>query len=418
MKICLVSQDYPPETARGGIGSQTYLKAHGLAALGHEVYVISRSTDGQRQERKDGQSTVIRIPGADDRLPIATDPVRWLTYSVEVACAVSTLHAAVKLDIVDFPDWGAEGYIHLLNRAEWSRIPTVIQLHGLLVMFAQTMGWPELNSQLYQVGTMMEGTCLRLADAVFSSSAYSADWCAKAYGLKRESIPILHTGVDTRLFHPWDVPKDRRPTIVYVGRITQSKGVEQLIEATCKLAGDFSGLRLRLIGRGDAHFIERLQSRVRAAALPDLLDFPGFIEHERLPEQLSRAYVFAAPSAYEGGPGFVLEAMACGLPVIGCAGNGAAEVIVPEENGLLVPPGDVGALVESLRRFLLNPREREIFGTRARERVLREANSELCIRRLEQVYLAVLSGKQPQSAKQKSSSIPHGSALRGTPTSI
>ena len=52
MIIVLVSQEYPPETARGGIGSQTYVKAHGLAGFGHEVYVISRSTDDKRHEKK------------------------------------------------------------------------------------------------------------------------------------------------------------------------------------------------------------------------------------------------------------------------------------------------------------------------------------------------------------------------------
>ena len=51
LRIALVSQEYPPETAKGGIGSQTFLKAHGLAALGHEVHVISRSADGKFSER-------------------------------------------------------------------------------------------------------------------------------------------------------------------------------------------------------------------------------------------------------------------------------------------------------------------------------------------------------------------------------
>ena len=48
MKVALVSQEYPPETARGGIGSQTFTKAKGLSSLGHEIFVISRSTDAYR----------------------------------------------------------------------------------------------------------------------------------------------------------------------------------------------------------------------------------------------------------------------------------------------------------------------------------------------------------------------------------
>ena len=85
MRLALVSQEYPPETGYGGIGSQTYLKAHGLASMGHEVYTISHSTDQARHEYKDGIVNLIRIPGLDERLSIHTEPVRWLTYSVEVA---------------------------------------------------------------------------------------------------------------------------------------------------------------------------------------------------------------------------------------------------------------------------------------------------------------------------------------------
>ena len=90
-----------------------------------------------------------------------------------------------------------------------------------------------------------------------------------------------------------------------------------------------------------------------------------------LPEHLSRAHVFAAPSLYEGGPGFVyLEAMACGLPVIACAGSGAAEVVFPGENGLLVPPGDVDALADALRQLLGDAIGRAEMGERARRYVL------------------------------------------------
>src|SRR6266851_7081721 len=202
MRICLVSQEYPPETADGGIGYQTYAKAHGLACRGHQIHVISTSEDHRRQEYADGPVHVLRIPGYWDRMPICSKPVEWITYSAEVAAAIAGLHAQSPLDLVEFPEYGAEGYVHLLNQTKWNHIPTVIHLHGPLVMFAHAMGWPEIDSEFYRVGTMMEGTCLRLADAVYSSSACSAQWCARYYGLASDRIPVLHTGVDTHLFRP------------------------------------------------------------------------------------------------------------------------------------------------------------------------------------------------------------------------
>ncbi|UCH26411.1 MAG: glycosyltransferase family 4 protein, partial [Trueperaceae bacterium] len=317
MRIALVSQEYPPETAHGGIASQTYLKAHGLASLGHEVQVISHSSDGSVQRSRDGGVQLIRVPGFDDELPIHTEPVRWLTYSSRVAGAVAELHAHSPLDLVEFPEWGCEGYVHLLNQTEWNHIPTVIQLHGPLVMLAHTVGWPEPDSLFYRIGTEMEGACLRLADAIFSSSRCSADWCVRSYGLSAEDIPVLHTGVDTDLFRPLEVPKAERPTIVFVGKLVANKGVEILLEAALQLTDDFPDLHLRMLGTGEEGIEERLLGRALKAGFSQLLELPGFVGREALPEHLSKAHVFAAPSVYEGGPGFVyLEAMACGLPVI------------------------------------------------------------------------------------------------------
>ncbi len=393
MRICLVSQEYPPETANGGIGSQTYAKAHGLAALGHEVHVISASTDEGEHEYKDGPVRVVRIPGFYHRLPINTQLAAWLTYSAEVAATLSGLHSRAVFDIVDFPDWGCEGYVHLLNRTEWDRIPTVIHLHGPLVMFADAMGWPDHDSEFYRVGKEMEGTCLRLADAIFSSSDCSSDWCARRYGLVRDQIPTLHTGVDTRLFCPGTAAKEARPTIIFVGRIDVHKGTDALVDAACALAEEYPTLQVRIIGRGDAELVDELRAKALASGLPDLLDFTGYVAAQELPIYLNRAHVFAVPSVYEGGPGFAyLEAMACGLPVVACQGSGAAEVVRPGEWGLLVPPRDVQALVEALRRLLSNPDLRCSMGARARSFVETEADSRLCMKRLEAFYTGVASG--------------------------
>ena len=68
MKILLVSQEYPPETAHGGIGTQTYTKALGLSELGHEIFILSHSRDGLRHEINDSGVHIIRIPGMDNSI--------------------------------------------------------------------------------------------------------------------------------------------------------------------------------------------------------------------------------------------------------------------------------------------------------------------------------------------------------------
>jgi glycosyltransferase involved in cell wall biosynthesis len=391
LRVCLVSQDYPPETAHGGIGTQTYLKAHGLAALGHEVHVVSRSSDERTHHAGDGPVRVTRVPGLEGRLEVNTPVVDWLTYSTQVAAAVADLHAQRPLDLVDFPEWGCEGYVHLLNRTEWNSIATVVHLHGPLVMFSHAIGWPEADSEFYRVGSAMEAACLRLADRVFSSSRCSAEWAAKHHGVDAGRVPVLHTGVDTDLFRPRRVPRDGRPTVVFVGNLSRNKGVEVLVDAACAVAPEFPGLRVKLIGRGKPAFAEELADAASAAGRPDLLEITGFVAREVLPAHLCAADIFAAPSSYEGGPGFVyLEAMACGLPVIGCSGSGAAEVVTPGETGLLVPPHDRARLADALRHLLGDAETRRTLGAAARRYVEREADSRACVRRLAAFYASVV----------------------------
>jgi glycosyltransferase involved in cell wall biosynthesis len=395
VKICLVAQEYPPETAKGGIGTQTYRKAHGLTERGHEIWVLSRSPTAQRTERSDGRVTVVRIPAPAERFPVHTEIADWILYSAEVAVELGRLQARIGFDLVDFPEWACEGYGHLLNRDAWNAVPVVIQLHGPLVMFAHTMGWPALDSEFYRTGTHMEGTCLRLADAVYSSSRCSAEWYGRHYeqrcGTGAAAVPVIHTGVDTTQFAPQSVAKAERPTILCVGRIARTKGVFDLLEAAAQVAPDVADLRVRLLGRGEPAVASELRQRAAALGRPQLLDLAGYVGQADLPAELARAHVFAMPSVYEGGPGFVyLEAMACGLPVIACAGSGAAECVQHGETGLLVPAGDVATLARTLRSVLSNRTEGERLGVNARQWVVSTADSRRCLDRLEEFYQAVV----------------------------
>jgi glycosyltransferase involved in cell wall biosynthesis len=394
MRVAFVSREYPPETSKGGIGSQTHAKAHGLARLGHEVHVISQSPNGTRREYFDTDVSITRIAGSQG-MPLYTVAAEWVSYSAQIAVEVARLHARRRLDLVDFPEWGGEGYVHVLNRSEWNRIPTTIQIHGSAKMFAHTIGWPEPASDLYRVATEMERTCLRLADGVYSSSTYSADWCTRHYGLESRIIPTLHTGVDTNLFQPSNRPKETRPTIIFVGRITRNKGVEALVDAVGHLRREFPDLQLRLLGRGDDAILADLRDRAMRAGLHDLLDFPGFVDRTELPLHLSRAHVYAGPSQCEGGPGMsYLEAMACGLPVVASMGSGASEVVDNGTTGLLVPPGDAGALAVALRTILANSALRESMGANARTYARDRADTAICLQKLEAYYASILVAHQ------------------------
>lgn len=398
MRIAIIAQEYPPETAKGGIGTQAYLKAHGLTALGHEVHVISRCAKGGpalRHRRDDDGVNLIRIPGFEARMGVQTEVADWITYSAEVAAEIASLHERAALDLVEFPEWAAEGYVHFLNQTEWNHIASAVQLHGPLAMFAHALGWPDVDSEFYRTGTQLEATCVRLADAVYSSSACSADWAAQHYGIRRDRIRVLHTGVDTALFHPTGDPKAGRPTIVFAGKLVPNKGVVTLVDAAARLVREFPSLRLQLLGRGEAGMMAQLRDRAGRVGATELLEFAGFVDRSELPRHLSRALIFAMPSPYEGGPGLVyLEAMACGVPVVACAGSGAAEVVREGETGLLVPPNNVDSLVVALRSLLADRTRCDEMGARARRFTVAEADTTECVKAIEGFYRGVVAAKR------------------------
>ena len=200
---------------------------------------------------------------------------------------------------------------------------------------------------------------------------------------------MIHLGIDTDRFSPKPVEKEKRLTVVFIGKIVQNKGVEELIKAIVALAENFPSLQLLIYGRVDPAFQNFLIELAKKSEKPDLIKFEGFIASEDIPKTLSKAHVLAAPSHYEGGPGFVyLEAMSCGLPVVGCTGSGIDEIIVSVENGILVPPKNTEAITEALKNLLENETYREMLGANARSYALNQADSRNCLKKSEEFYLS------------------------------
>jgi glycosyltransferase involved in cell wall biosynthesis len=229
MKICLVSQGYPPETARGGVGTQTWNKAHALAALGHSVHVVSCSAGAGPDTRTETEGGVtvhrMRPPGVD--FPVYETPTYWLGYSWAVLGQLHRLMEAVAFDLIDFPEYGGEGFAYQLDRTPWNWAPVVVQLHAPLAMFVDHIGWPERGSEFHRVGTMMEEISIKRADALMACSANIADLTAGYYGVPRKSIAVVHCGVDGRAFRPRAEAErgSDRPTVLFVGNVVGNKGV-------------------------------------------------------------------------------------------------------------------------------------------------------------------------------------------------
>jgi glycosyltransferase involved in cell wall biosynthesis len=164
-------------------------------------------------------------------------------------------------------------------------------------------------------------------------------------------------GCDFSIFHPGDRPAARRKLgidpdaelVTYVGRISLLKGSAELTEAMIALSASHPRLRVAMIGEGA--YKSEMEARASAAGIRDRFLFPGLLSSVQIAEWMAAADVFCLPSYSEGCPNVVVEAIACGRPVVATNVGGIPE-LVDESCGILIPPRDSRSLAEALERAL------------------------------------------------------------------
>ncbi len=406
MKICLVSQEYPPETARGGIGSQTWNKARTLTAMGHTVFVVSASGRNDVETRAETHDGVFvrRIPTPGTAFLVYENPTYWVGYSWEVFRELRRLEREVHFDVIDFAEYGAEGFAYMLDRNDWNRVPTVVQLHGPLSMFAARIGWPEKDSDFSRVGSCMEQYCIQRADALMACSANIADFTAKRHGVARDSIAVVHCGVDAEAF-VGGRHRAERPTILFVGEIAINKGVVTVFEAALRLRVRHPKLLLQILGKGADELVSDFRQRAAAAGAADNVEFVGFVGREQLPDFFRKAWVFASPAQHEVGVANVyIEAMASACPVVAAISGAAKEAVEDGISGILVAPGDVEATTAALDRILGSEKLRSAMGQQGRRRVEEYFAMDHYINRVLETYecaIRVAREKLPRVSDQR-----------------
>ena len=174
-----------------------------------------------------------------------------------------------------------------------------------------------------------------------------------------------------------------------VGWLTDIKGHKYLIEAVAKLKQDFPALHLVIIGSGD-----RQEALLQLAELAGLRDTVHFLGHRDDVEVcLAGMDLFVLPSLNEGMGRALVEAMAAGLPVIASRVGGIPAVISHEQTGLLVPPGNAGALADAIRRLLDRPDWARQLGLAAGRSVDSRYGARSMVRVIESIFADALSAR-------------------------
>ena len=196
----------------------------------------------------------------------------------------------------------------------------------------------------------------RRACTVVVTSRYSRRVACRVYGLSGERVRVVPEGVDTEFWNPdpaaaSEGDADDAPSIVSVARQYPRKDTPTLLRAFALVRRERPGVRLRVVGGGPG--LEHHRGLARRLGLGEEVRFLGTIpEREAVREEYRRADVFCLPSRQEGFGLAFLEAMACGLPVVGAAAGAVPEVVPEGRAGFLVPPVDPRSLANALLRLL------------------------------------------------------------------
>ncbi|WP_414643727.1 glycosyltransferase family 4 protein [Bradyrhizobium sp.] len=227
-------------------------------------------------------------------------------------------------------------------------------------------------------------------DAIIATSDLSASY------LKRAATVIPH-GVDTDIYAP---PSDRaaafaesglpgRYAIGCFGRVRAQKGSDVFVDAMCALLprhGDFTAVLVGAVVPEQMAFANELKRKIEAVGLAARIVITGELAIEEVQRWYRRLTIYAFTSRNEGFGLTLIEAMAAGNALV-AARAGAAELVVEDGvTGVLVPPGDVDALVAALEPLMRDPMLATAMGARARERVVGQFSLDAEANRIAAVY--------------------------------
>lgn len=177
-------------------------------------------------------------------------------------------------------------------------------------------------------------------------------------GVPEEKITVIPNGVNTDLFKPidqaecrkkLDLPLDKK-IILYVGNFVPIKGVDILVKAFSELVRSYSNALLLLVGDGSLE--AKLHDNVKELGIEQGVIFSRRTTHDSIPFHMNACDIFCLPSRNEGCPNVVLEAMACGTPIVATNVGGVPELVNDSRLGMLVIPGSARFLTDALKEAL------------------------------------------------------------------
>jgi len=184
--------------------------------------------------------------------------------------------------------------------------------------------------------------------------------------LGEDKVTVIPLGVDVKVFKPPRKIADKSfLEVLFVGSLYPLKGVRYLIESMLQVVKEVKEVRLRIVGDGPLK--EQLKSLAGRLGIKKYVVFEGFIPHTRIVSYYQQSDVFCLPTLGEPFGKVLIEAMACGKPVVASNVGGPSEIVEDGQTGFLVPPADPHAISEKILELLKDEKLRRSMGRKARK---------------------------------------------------
>jgi glycosyltransferase involved in cell wall biosynthesis len=391
----MVTIDNPCYYRGDGVAVHTYFLSLNLAKLGCEVHVLGLSRNLKVKKVISNEGVIFHCFPDHPRVGKA---LRLLLFLRKTAKEILTLSKRKKFDVV-------HGQGSSTSAVAFAK---ALGLESKCVGTIHTVGFDEqmeTAKDYWRYGFYLTGLYTILSapppiimqygkfvynqmDVNISVSEYNRRRASLIYKIPIDKIITIPSAVNSSLLNDVSL-KDAEsrpsyPVILYVGRLAPRKGVHYLLQAMPHIIKHFPKVRLLVVGAGPLE--NYLKDLSRRLSLQNSVTFLGYVSDERIRKLLALADVVVVPSIFEGCPLVLLEAMATGKPVVASAVQGIPEVVKHDFSGLLVNPGNIREIEQTIIRLMKDKKFADYLGENARQTIIKDYSWEKIARRTQEVY--------------------------------
>jgi glycosyltransferase involved in cell wall biosynthesis len=357
-----VCNEYPVISSNGGIGSFTQTLGEKFVALGHQVTVFGVYKHLEKKTRRDINGVqVIAVPY------IVIPRGDWEFNRWRLMRLIKAEHRRNKLSLLEVPDY--QGWL----RQNSLKVPKIIRIHS-----PQKVGLdPFVDPKNLPRSIRSEEESINHADFICAVGTSAEKAARQTYlnTLNTETpITVIYNGIDTATYQPKQGESKPELNIVFAGRLTEKKGVIELVKAWPQIANQFPHAKLILAGRdseyGDSGSMINELNKLLPEEIKDSLVQTGFLDSAEILSLFQNATLCIFPSHREAFSVVILEAMATGKPVIYSTIGPGYEIIEHGKTGLLCDPHSPDDIAKQVIRLLNNRGLRDEIGMKAREHVV------------------------------------------------